>query len=151
MRIREESPPREEDCPIMLARWYLRRPPDASIWARIDAERISLLEVRACVSCFWRVWWVRIRVRVAREEREVGDFCTGGRVWERSLGFLGFFFLEAMTRVKIDRIPSQLKLTGWCRKLSPCPSRCKMYVDVRALRRESLKIGRIPGPAWPTN
>lgn len=114
IRILEESPPREEDCPVMLARWYVCRPPEVSIWARRDAAWTTSLEARACVSCFWRVWWVRIRVRVAWEEREVGGFWVGGRELERSLGFLDPFFLfEAMMRSNIDGILSQLELTGW--------------------------------------
>lgn len=87
-----ESPPRAQDCPVMLACWYFGRPPAAAICACREAARAGLLAARAAVSCFWRVWWVRIRVRVAREERGAAFFwIVGGRPRERRrVGFWRF-------------------------------------------------------------
>lgn len=74
-----ESPPRSEDCPVMLASWYFGRPPAASICAWSDAATAVSLAARAAVRRFCRVWCVRIKVRVAWEE-SVGAFrLVGGR------------------------------------------------------------------------
>ena len=63
------------------------------------------LVARAAASCFWSVWWVRIRERVAREEREDGFLVVGGRVLERR--GLRLWGLEPMT-VKYGTQPAGL-------------------------------------------
>lgn len=68
-----ESPPRSEDCPVMLASWYFGRPPAASICACRDAARAVSLAASAAVRRFCKVWCVRIKVRVTWEE-SIGGF-----------------------------------------------------------------------------
>lgn len=79
-----ESPPRLEDCPVMLACWYFGSPPAASICACREAARAVLLAARAAVRRFCRAWWVRIKLRVAWEESVAGFWIVGGRPWESS-------------------------------------------------------------------
>lgn len=85
-RTRLESPPRSRLCPARLAFWYLASPPEAlSCDWRVLASMVFLVW-SAVESCFWRVWWVRIMVRVVREEG-VEEREWAGRVDERRAGF----------------------------------------------------------------
>ena len=79
-----ESPPRLEDCPMMLACWYFGSPPAASICACREAATVVFSAARAAVRCFCRVWWVRIKLRVAWEESVARFWMVGGRLWESS-------------------------------------------------------------------
>ena len=64
--------------------------------ARREEARGALEVAVAWWSCFWRVWWWRIRVRVAREEREEEGFDgRQGRVEDRRR-FEGKLRLRAM-------------------------------------------------------
>lgn len=87
IRNLEESPPRLDDWPSKLAVWYFCMPPRLWICASSDVARGWLEVDKALESCFWRLWCLRIRVRVAREDR-VGRALLedGGRVLDRSLG-----------------------------------------------------------------
>ena len=69
-RTRLESPPRSALWPIVLASWYVARPPNAESWDSRSLMSWVSCSARARASRFCRVWWLRIRVRVCLDDRD---------------------------------------------------------------------------------